>query len=39
MENYIDFQNVSFAYESEDNNTEVLENFSLKIKLIVKIVS
>ena len=32
MENYIDFQNVSFAYESEDNNTEVLENFSLKIK-------
>ena len=32
MENYIDFQNVSFAYKSEDNNTEVLENFSLKIK-------
>lgn len=31
MENYIEFQNVSFSYESEDSNTEVLENFSLKI--------
>ena len=32
MDNYIDFQNVTFAYEAEDNNTEVLENFNLKIK-------
>lgn len=31
MEKYIEFQNVSFSYESEDSNTEVLENFSLKI--------
>ena len=32
MDNYIDFQNVTFAYEAEDNNTEVLENFNQKIK-------
>lgn len=32
MENYIDFQNVSFAYEMQDESTPVLENFNLKIK-------
>ena len=31
MEKYIEFEKVSFSYESEDSNTEVLENFSLKI--------
>ena len=31
MEKYIEFDKVSFSYESEDSNTEVLENFSLKI--------
>ena len=30
-EGIIKFENVSFSYESEDSNTEVLENFSLKI--------
>lgn len=32
MDNFIEFQNVSFSYEGQDNDTEVLENFSLKIK-------
>ena len=31
MEKYIEFHNVSFSYESEDRDTEVLENFSLNI--------
>ena len=31
MEKYIEFENVSFSYESEDSETEVLENFSLRI--------
>ena len=31
MEKYIEFGNVSFSYESEDSETEVLENFSLRI--------